>query len=73
MTTPTHYRFEFDAQGAVVLAGRYMEDDLGPDDSVLYEPKLAPATRGAIVPGDMPVYAETAARVLVEGQGGYDA
>lgn len=73
MTTPTHYRFEFDAQGNVTLAGRYMDDDLGPEDTVVYTPKLAPGVKGAIVPGEMPLFAETVARVLIEGQGGYES
>lgn len=54
-----------------MLAGIYTEGDLGPGEHRLYEPQMAPAVRGAIVPCDMhPIRAENVARLLIEGQDG---
>lgn len=77
MTTPTHhppshYRFEFDEEGRVVLAGPYRDGDLGDDEHRLYKPLTHAAARGAIVPRDIhPLRAENIARIYIEEDGGY--
>lgn len=74
MTTPTHYRFEFDEFGRVRLSGPYNEGDLGPHEHRMVAPEFPAATRGVIVPRSInPVRAESIARILVEKSGGYGA
>ena len=74
MTTPTHYRFEFDPDGTVVFAQRIAPDNLGPDEHRLYAPQVYPGTRGAIVPMESHILrAEITARLLVEENGGFGA
>lgn len=74
MTTPTHYRFEFDPDGHLLFTQRFAPHDLGPDEHRLYAPQVHPGAHGVIVPlGSHILDAETAARRLVEENGGFGA
>lgn len=67
----THYRFQFDRRGRVLLAGLYRAGDLGPEATRVTVPDDQEAPREAVVPRTFPPAAEAQARQLIEARGGF--
>lgn len=67
----THYRFQFDYRGQVLLAGLYRTGDLGPEATRVTVPADRTSPREAVVPRTFPPAAEAHARQLIEARGGF--